>query len=182
MRTIIPHTENPALRQMAKPVAISDITSPFIKTLIKEMKALLKKEPQGVAIAAPQLGEALQIFVVSGEALEKRSAKYDEEKAPDMPMADEVYINAVLLKMSRGRKDKHEGCLSIRGKWGMVPRAEKATVTAYDEHGKKFTRGASGFLAHIFQHETDHLNAILYTDKAVSISDETDKDIPDEDQ
>jgi peptide deformylase len=75
MRTILPHTENPALREIAKPVAIADITSPFIKTLIKDMKALLKKEPQGVAIAAPQLGEALQIFVVSGEALEKRSAK-----------------------------------------------------------------------------------------------------------
>ena len=182
MRTIIPHTENPALREIAKAVPVADITSPFIKTLIKDMKALLKKEPQGVAIAAPQLGYALQIFVVSGEALEKRSTKYDDEVATDMPIADEVYINPTLLKMSRGKKEKHEGCLSIRGKWGMVPRAEKATITAYDEHGKKFTRGASGFLAHIFQHETDHLNGILYTDKAASISDDKDKDVSDEDQ
>jgi peptide deformylase len=87
-----------------------------------------------------------------------------------MPVDDEVYINPSILKMSRGRKDKHEGCLSIRGQWGMVPRAEKATITAYDEHGKKFTRGASGFLAHIFQHETDHLNGVLYIDTATSIS------------
>jgi len=180
MRTIIPHTENPALREMAKPVAIADITSPHIKSLIADMKRLLKKEPQGVAIAAPQLGESLQIFVVSGEALEKRDDHHDsEETAPaPMKMKDEVYINPILLKMSRGKKPKHEGCLSIRGKWGMVPRAEKATITAYDETGKKLTRGASGFLAHVFQHETDHLNGILYTDTAITISD--DKDTPED--
>ena len=74
--------------------------------------------------------------------------------------------------MSRGKKEKHEGCLSIRGKWGTVPRAEKATIRAYDEHGRRFTRGASGFLAHVFQHEMDHLGGILYTDKATKIYDE----------
>jgi peptide deformylase len=57
----------------------------------------------------------------------------------------------------------------VRGYWGEVPRALKATVTAYDEHGKKVTRGASGFLAHIFQHEMDHLNGVLYIDKASAV-------------
>ena len=54
----------------------------------------------------------------------------------------------------------------------MVPRAEKASVRAYDENGVRFTRGASGFLAHIFQHEMDHLQGILYTEKATELYDE----------
>jgi peptide deformylase len=87
-----------------------------------------------------------------------------------------VYINPEFVKMSQRKTKKHEGCLSIRGKWGMVPRAEKATVRAYDENGVRFTRGASGFLAHIFQHEMDHLDAVLYTDKAAELYD----DEPDE--
>jgi peptide deformylase len=74
--------------------------------------------------------------------------------------------------MSRKKTGKHEGCLSVRGLWGIVPRAEQASLTAYDEHGKKFTRGASGFLAHIFQHEMDHLEGTLYIDKATEIFDE----------
>ena len=76
------------------------------------------------------------------------------------------------MKISRAKKDKHEGCLSIRGKWGIVPRAEKVMLKAYNENGEQFTRGASGFLAHVFQHEMDHLDGILYTDKATNVYDE----------
>src|SRR3989344_5047609 len=86
--------------------------------------------------------------------------------------ADHVFINPILLKKSRGKLHKHEGCLSIRGKWGIVARAEKATVRAFDDNGKEFTRGATGFLAHIFQHEMDHLEGVVYTDKAVEMYDE----------
>ena len=175
MRTILPETENPALREIARDVPVSDIGSARIKKLIAEMKALLAKEEYGVALAAPQLGEPLRLFIVSGRALarDSRNAPDEPEKKEDEPpVADQVYINPVLIKMSRGKKGKHEGCLSIRGKWGIVPRAEKASVRAYDEYGQQFTRGASGFLAHVFQHEMDHLNGILYTDKAKKIYDE----------
>jgi peptide deformylase len=86
-----------------------------------------------------------------------------------MPEGDEVYINPVLVKTSRSKKDKHEGCLSVRGRWGEVPRAEKATIRALNEKGEKIERGASGFLAHIFQHEMDHLDGILYVDKATNV-------------
>ena len=89
-----------------------------------------------------------------------------------VPHPDQIYINPVLLKLSRKKTEKHEGCLSIRGKWGEVPRAEKATLRYVDEHGVVHTRGASDFLAHIFQHEMDHLEGILYTDKAVALYDE----------
>ena len=132
------------------------------------MKKLLAKEEYGVALAAPQVGESLRLFIVSGKALKKRRDD-DEETKDENEIADQVYINPVMTKLSRAKKELHEGCLSVRGYWGEVPRSLKATVTAYDEHGKKITRGASGFLAHIFQHEMDHLEGVLYVDKASSL-------------
>lgn len=180
MHSILPHTDNPTLKQIAQDIRVSDIQSSRIQTLIADMKALLAKEEYGVALAAPQVGKSVRLFIVSGTAAEKRAHANKTRKTDDavmardsLPARDEVYINPELIKMSRGRKDKHEGCLSVRGKWGMVPRAEKATVRAYDEHGVQFTRGASGLLAQIFQHELDHLNGILYLDKAREIFEES---------
>lgn len=180
MWTILPANKNPALRKKAHDLPPSEITGKRTQRLIKKMKELLAKEEYGVALAAPQVGEPLRLFIVSGRALTRGS-----RNAPDEPtdvearsskleavLPDQVYINPELIKTSRGKREKHEGCLSIRGKWGTVPRAEKATICAYDERGKRFTRGASGFLAHIFQHEIDHLEGILYTDKATHVYDE----------
>ncbi len=184
MRTIIPAPENSALRAKAKPVPENEMTSERIASLIRDMKELLSKEEYGVALAAPQVGETLRLFIVSGKAIARDARNAPEEEKEGMPngveekkeeseaLPDQVYINPELLKLSRGRKDKHEGCLSIRGKWGMVPRAEKATLRAYDEQGRAFTRGASGFLAHVFQHEMDHLDGVLYIDKATEVYDD----------
>lgn len=176
-RIIIPEDENSVLRQMSHEVPLMQITGEHIQTLISDMKALLAREEYGVALAACQVGEAVRLFVVSGKALAMREGKEEDEKGDKNAIAlpDQVYINPELLKMSRGLKPKHEGCLSIRGKWGMVPRAEKATIRAYDEKGVRFSRGASGFLAHIFQHEMDHLNGTLYTDKATEMYDDEPK-------
>ncbi len=177
MRSILPHEENPALREIAKPIPLSDIKSARIKSLVKDMKTLLAKEEFGVALAAPQVGERVRLFIVSGRALARDSRDTPDgpsaEKEDVPPLPDQIYINPELMKISRVKKNKHEGCLSIRGKWGEVPRAEKAAIRAYDEHGERFTRGASGFLAHIFQHEMDHLEGVLYTDKAVTLYDES---------
>ena len=176
MRTILPHEKNPLLREKAEDVTVSEIKNKHIQTLIKEMRMLLAKEEHGVALAAPQVGEPLRLFIVSGRALARdaRNAPGEKKKIEGVfpPLPDEIYINPDLLKLSREKNNKHEGCLSIRGKWGMVPRAEKATIRAYNEKGECFTRGASGFLAHIFQHEIDHLQGILYIDKAKKIYDE----------
>jgi len=139
------------------------------------MKKLLSKEQYGVALAAVQVGEPLRLFIVSGRALarDSRNAPDEPNKKEEVPaLPDQVFINPKLLKLSRKREKKHEGCLSIRGKWGEVPRAEKATLQYLDERGDKQTRGASGFLAHIFQHEMDHLEGILYIEKAVALYDE----------
>ena len=177
---ILPADENPALRAPAQEISPSEIGTPRIQNLIKEMKTLLAKEEYGVALAASQVGEPLRIFIVSGKAIARNARNAEDEdnaaaKEPP-PLPDQIYINPELLKLSRGRIGKHEGCLSIRGKWGVVPRAEKATVRAYDDAGRRFTRGASGFLAHVFQHEMDHLEGILYIDKATELYD----DEPDE--
>ena len=183
MRTILPEEKNPVLRQKANDVPVADIKGKAIQKLIAEMKALLAKEEYGVALAAPQVGVPLKLFVISGKALARDSrnapdvpaealAKAGEREKQGPPVPDQIYINPELLKISRAKSPKHEGCLSIRGKWGTVPRAEKATIRAYDEHGTRITRGASGFLAHIFQHELDHLEGILYTDKATHVYDE----------
>ncbi|OGG60636.1 peptide deformylase [Candidatus Kaiserbacteria bacterium RIFCSPHIGHO2_01_FULL_56_24] len=169
------------LRAIAQEIPKEDIGSSSVRALVKDMKALLAKEKYGVALAAPQVGESVRLFIVAGSALAKRSKAMKngkEEDAEDMgtiPAEDQVYINPKLSKLSRTKKEKHEGCLSVRGKWGMVARAEKASVRALDENGKAFTRGASGLLAHIFQHEMDHLNGILYTDKAKELYDDTDE-------
>jgi peptide deformylase len=181
MRDILPHTQNPALRQKAQDIAIADVSSPRTREIIAQMKQLLSKEEYGVALAAPQIGEPIKLFIVSGRALARDSRNAPDEPEPqeesqEPPPPDEVYINPELLKVSRKKVGKHEGCLSIRGKWGIVPRAEKATVRAFDEHGVPFTRGAAGFLAHIFQHEMDHLEGVLYVDKATELYDDEPKD------
>lgn len=179
MRSII-QVGDPVLRAAAKEILPDEIGSSRIREIIADMKTLLAKEEFGVAIAAPQVGESLRMFIVAGSGALKRKRnerEKDDEEIDDayfegMPQNDEVYINPVLVKMSRGKKEKHEGCLSVRGKWGEVPRAEKATVRYLDENGHAHERGASGFLAHIFQHEIDHLDGILYIDKATSVYDD----------
>jgi peptide deformylase len=176
MRSIV-QIGDPILRMDAREISLEEIGSPRIREIIADMKALLAKEEFGVAIAAPQVGESLRMFIVAGAGALKRKRnerKKDAEEADDsyfdgMPEGDEVYINPVLVKTSRSKKDKHEGCLSVRGRWGEVPRAEKATIRALNEKGEKIERGASGFLAHIFQHEMDHLDGILYVDKATNV-------------
>lgn len=184
MRTIPPADKNPLLREVAREIPVKDIGSARIRALIADMQKLLAQEEYGVALAAPQVGEPVRLFIVSGRALARDSRlPAQASNAPDEPTSDEVkphrktlpdqvYINPVVVKMSRTKKGKHEGCLSIRGKWGIVARAEKASIRAYDEQGKICTRGASGFLAHVFQHEMDHLEGILYTDKATNVYDE----------
>lgn len=179
MRTIV-QVGDPVLRAIAKEIPIAEIGSPRVREIIADMKALLAKEEFGVAIAAPQVGESLRMFVIAGTGALKRKRngrKKGDEESDDsyfegLSEGDEVYINPVLVKTSRGKKDKHEGCLSVRGKWGEVKRAEKATIRAYNERGEKIERGASGFLAHIFQHEIDHLEGILYIDKATKVYDD----------
>lgn len=163
--------ENSVLRKEAKEVLIHDIAGKKISGIIAEMKAALEKEHDGIAIAAPQIGLSLRIFVVSGKAfaLDKNPDISEKDSSDKVKYPDIVFINPKITKLSRNKPWQVEGCLSVRWLYGKVKRSEKATVVAYNEQGKKFTRGASGLLAQIFQHETDHLDGILFIDKAKEV-------------
>jgi peptide deformylase len=159
-----------ALREKSKEVSIHEITDKKIQKVIMDMKKALLSQDDGVAIAAPQIGVPLRIFVVSGRASDIANGDYEENKSK--PVApDTVYINPVITKLSKDKEDMDEGCLSVRYLYGKVKRSKKASIEAYDEHGKKFKRGASGLLAQIFQHETDHLDGVLFIDKARDVVD-----------
>lgn len=163
---------NLVLRQVAKEVLISDILSPDIKNILQRMKVALDSQDDGVAIAAPQIGVSLRIFVVSEKALEIPDDVNERKKKPiDMTKhyGHIVFINPVLKKISKTKSKLEEGCLSVRYAYGKVNRAKQATVDAYDENGIFFTRGGSGLMAQIFQHEIDHLNGILFIDKATDV-------------
>lgn len=166
--------ENPLLREKAHLVPVDEIKSEKIRNIIADMKTALDAEEDGIAIAAPQIGVSLRIFVVSRKIhyiREEGNAATSQEISRDTHRGkkDMVFINPEITKLSKKKVSTPEGCLSVRWLYGNVMRSDKATVRAYDENGKVFTRGASGLLAQVFQHETDHLNGILFTDKAKNI-------------
>lgn len=167
MRKIV-HIEHPVLREQAREVALDEIKSLYTQEVINDMKQALAGEKFGVAIAAPQVGEAVRIFIVAGTTLAAREGgEYTPEAYPDA-----VFINPEVLKASKKTKIGDEGCLSVPGKYGTkVRRNDKITISYYDEAGTKHERGASGFLARVFQHEIDHLNGILYIDDALEVID-----------
>lgn len=180
--------EAKVLRGIAKEVNIREIKTPKIQKVLKEMSGALKSQDDGVAIAAPQIGYSLRVFVVSGKIfsenfIEKREERLqggeitekEERKIEKEELKDLVFINPKISKLSREKEWVPEGCLSVRPIYGKTLRSKKALISAYDEKGKKFSRGASGLLAQIFQHETDHLNGILFIDHAKELKEELPK-------
>lgn len=150
------------LRQIAKEIPPEEIKGEKIKNIISRMEKALSQSKEGVALAAPQIGESVRIFIVKHPVLNSETS--DVKKKPPM-----VFVNPIIKKISQKKQTVHEGCLSVEGIYGAIKRAEKLNVEAMDENGKKFTRGASGLLAQIIQHEIDHLNGILFIDKAIHL-------------
>ncbi len=167
------------LETVAKKVPLKDISSKKIKKVVADMKQALSEHEDGIAISAPQIGVSLRIFVVSekafiftgqlkGEVKEvpigntKKTTKKSKKKETN----DLIFINPKIIKLSKEKEWLEEGCLSVRWVYGKVLRSKKTKIRAYDEKGKRFERGGSGVMAQIFQHEVDHLNGILFTEKA----------------
>lgn len=151
---------DPVLRTIAAPVAEDEFGTPALQALVDDMAKLLDAQPDGVALAAPQVGVSKRLFIVRYDRLVSAN-----EEPPAGPALG-VYINPEFLKASRRRVEMDEGCLSVRGIYGKTLRHERATVRARAIDGSTFERGGGGILAQIFQHETDHLNGILFTDHA----------------
>ena len=142
-------TGNPILREKCVPVENVDLN--LIK-LLDDMKETLK-DAQGAGLAAPQVGKNIRVFIVDTE-----DGYYE-------------FINPKILGIS-GSQYGLEGCLSVKGKWGDVKRPKKVTIEATDRYGKRFKVVARDFFARAVCHENDHLDGILYTDKANNLRDE----------
>jgi peptide deformylase len=138
---------NPVLRQKAKRVSQVDRT---IQRLIDDMIETMKAAP-GVGLAAPQVGVPLRLAVI----------EVDEKIT--------VIVNPEIIKTS-GEHELDEGCLSVPGFWGRLPRAERVSVKALDGNGKDVRiRDAEGLFAQALQHEIDHLDGHLYIDRMESL-------------
>jgi peptide deformylase len=152
---------NPILDKVAGIVKVEDIKTPKIQKIITDMKETLDAISDGVGLAAPQVNIPLQIFIVSKRILVGKDKSLHK---------DIVCINPKIVKFSKTKKWLDgEGCLSVRWFYGRVLRSTNVTMEYHDEFGTKQSRGAGGLLAHIFQHECDHLKGELFIDKAKDI-------------
>lgn len=148
---------NPILRDDTKKV--ENIYDEKIQTLIDNMIHTMKSA-NGVGIAAPQVSESLQIFIMRSNP---------NPRYPDAPeMQTEAIINPVIISASDEKEFDWEGCLSIPGIRGLVPRHKSINVTYQDRQGKKKEAAFEDFPARIFQHEFDHLNGIMFLDRMES--------------
>ncbi len=152
MRRKIVSVSEPKLRKVSKPVKNIDKR---VTKLIKDLKDTLEKQkdPEGVGLAAPQIGKLQRVFIVKYKGKSK------------------TYINPKLIKTFSGKVSKKkvknimEGCLSLPHFYGPLRRPKKAKIEYTNEKGEKITETLGGFKAQIIQHEIDHLNGILFVDR-----------------
>ncbi len=145
---------HPVLRTRARAIERSDIRSPAVQNLIDDMIETMM-EYHGVGLAAPQIHESVRLFVA---VLDAR----DEEEPSSEPIA---IINPDITPAGTNLVDDWEGCLSIPDIRGRVLREKAVTVRAFDRHGDPIELQAEGFPARVIQHETDHLDGILFVDR-----------------
>jgi len=142
---------DPRLLEVAAPVAA--FGTPELHALLQDMRDTMA-ELSGAGLAAPQIGVRLQV-VIFGVASNPRYP--DAEQVPDT-----VMINPVLTPLGDEMDEGWEGCLSIPGLRGLVPRYKQIRYQGFDQFGKQIDRTVDGFHARVVQHECDHLQGVLY--------------------
>ena len=142
---------DPRLLQPARPLEAFD--TPELHALLADMRDTMA-HLSGAGLAAPQIGVGLQVVIFGVE----RNERYPQ--ADEVP--DTVLINPVLTPLSDELEEDWEGCLSVPGLRGMVPRHARLRYQGYDERGNRIDRSVGGFHARVVQHECDHLLGILY--------------------
>src|SRR5262245_11034903 len=147
---------HPVLRERARPLDKSSLRNPLVQKLIDDMIDTMH-EYNGVGLAAPQVHEGVRLFVamLGDEPREGGEAT--------------VIVNPEILPNGDAREEGWEGCLSIPDIRGMVPRFTDITVRALDRHGKPFELRLKDFAARVAQHETDHLDGVLFFDRMTSM-------------
>ncbi|HXU92975.1 MAG TPA: peptide deformylase [Gallionella sp.] len=139
------------LQQSAEPV--SNFGNGELSELLQDMRDTMKAH-NGVGLAAPQIGVGLRVVIFGVQ----RNERYpDAESVPET-----VLVNPVITPLDEQIEDAWEGCLSLPGLRGVVPRFRNIRYRGYDEHGAPIDRTVSGFHARVVQHECDHLDGILY--------------------
>jgi peptide deformylase len=154
IRTIVTVPE-PVLRRKARPVIKFDDK---LQTLIDDMIETMRMAP-GVGLAAPQVAVSEQVIVV----------EYGDDDDETAPLRLYVMVNPIITRTTAETEIGTEGCLSVPGLVGDVERPLTITVKGRNRHGQPMTVKAEGWLARIFQHEIDHLNGIIFTDRATKI-------------
>ena len=156
IRTIVT-AENPLLREKSKKVRQFDGN---LEQLVDDMFDTLHAY-NGLGLAAPQVGVLRRVFIV------ELPAEYDEEGNETAPNERYVLVNPEFTRM-RGEEEMDEGCLSVPGFRGLVKRATLVTIKGQRLDGRPFRMRATDLLAHVLQHEYDHLDGILYLDRLES--------------
>lgn len=150
---------DPRLLRMAEPVREFD--TPELHALIADMFDTMHAA-NGAGLAAPQIGVNLQVVIYGF----KQNARY-----PDAPQVPEtVLINPVLTPLSERKEEGFEGCLSVPGLRGSVPRWSELHYEGFDQFGQPISRDCDGFHARVVQHEVDHLHGILYPMRIVDFT------------
>jgi peptide deformylase len=155
----------PVLRRTARPLTTAEIISENIRQLITFMHETLREAP-GVGLAAPQIGESIQLAIIEDSPEYTRGLTAEqiaERERQAVPF--HVIINPTLTPIGAPDAEFFEGCLSLTGFTGLVPRYRKVRVDCLDENAKPRVIEASGWYARILQHEIDHLNGALYIDR-----------------
>ncbi|MFY0603279.1 MAG: peptide deformylase [Flavobacteriaceae bacterium] len=155
---------DPVLRKVAKEI---DATYPNLKELIANMKETMYNA-QGVGLAAPQIGKAIRLFVIDASPFSEDEDLSDEERN-SLKDFNKVFINAQILEEEGIEWNFNEGCLSIPDVREDVFRQEKVTFEYQDEDFNIHKETLTGLAARVFQHEYDHIEGILFTDKLSSL-------------
>ncbi len=145
---------HPVLRRRTEPLDPREIGTPRIERLIDDMFETMH-DSQGIGLAGPQVHESIRLFV----------AGVDD---PDAGMSPVVVINPEVTPIGEAMEEDWEGCLSIPDIRGRVPRAAKIRVRALDRRGRPLALTADGYPARVIQHETDHLDGVLFFDRMTS--------------
>ena len=150
---------HPVLRERAKPV--ERFGTPELRSLLEDMKDTMAAK-SGAGLAAPQVGVGQRLVIFGVEA----NPRYPDAE----PVPFTVLVNPKLVILTREIEEDWEGCLSVPGMRGIVPRYRKLRYSGFDIEGNPFEREAEGFHARVVQHECDHLDGILYPQRMTDLS------------
>jgi peptide deformylase len=170
MRLKIVQVGEPVLRKTAQEISREQLISRQVQDLIEHMRETMRDAP-GVGLAAPQIGESLQLAVIEDRAEYHKGltgAEMKERERTEIPF--HVIVNPVIELLSDPSEAFFEGCLSLAGYMAIVSRAREVRVHCLDHRGESRIIEATGWYARILQHEIDHLRGTLYIDRMQSRS------------